>query len=276
MRKYLVIALLPLFLYACAETNYWGNDLRVEDSETKTFSASNIQRVEINTKNGAIETRAWNDDSIHITFEKWATGDDVEEAEDNLDDIEILVDRNSSSGVLDIDVRRSILPGVNHGCNVFVNLPTSIALDLETTNGAIVVLNSENDLECSTSNGVITIQDTKGDAELRTSNGIITVDNHHGNLNARTSNGVISADVVLPRQGDCILKTSNGPITLSVPDSSSAMVEASTSNGKIEIHDLSVSVIKMEKAEFKGKMGSGRGNIDLQTSNGRILITSGS
>ena len=190
--------------------------------------------------------------------------------------VKILVDRNSGSGVLDIDVRRSIHPGVNHGCNVFVNLPASVVLDLETTNGAIIVLDSANHLECSTSNGVITIQNTEGDAELRTSNGIITVNNHYGSLSGRTSNGIISADIVLPRQRDCILKTSNGSITLSVPNSASAIVEASTSNGKIEIHDLDISVIKMDKTKFRGKMGSGRGNIDLETSNGRILITSGS
>lgn len=76
-----------MFLYACTETNYRDDDTQVEETETKSFSASNIQKREINTKNGIIETRAWNDDSIHVTFEKWATGDDVEEAEDNLDDI---------------------------------------------------------------------------------------------------------------------------------------------------------------------------------------------
>jgi DUF4097 and DUF4098 domain-containing protein YvlB len=276
MRRYLIVALLPLFLYACAETHYWDNDLRVEETETKTFSASNIKRVEVNTKNGAITTRAWNDDSIHVTFDKWATGDDVEEAEDNMDEIEISINRNSGSGVLDIEVRYPVFEHTNYGCNVLIDLPASIALDLETSNGAITVLDSADDLECSTSNGVITLQDTEGNAELKTSNGSITVDKHYGNLNAKTSNGVISADIVLPRNGECKLKTSNGPISLSVPDSSSAMVEASTSNGRIEINDLSITVIKVDKKEFKGRMGSGKGSIDLETSNGAISIRSSS
>jgi DUF4097 and DUF4098 domain-containing protein YvlB len=276
MRKYLAVALLPLFLYACTEVHYWNDDTRAEESESKVFSTSNIRKVNVNTKNGAIETRAWDDDSIHATFEKWATGDDMDEAEDNLDDIEVSVSRNSNAGTLNIEIKYPAFESRNRGCNVLLNLPASIFLDLKTSNGAITVLDSEEDLECSSSNGAIIIQDTEGYAELRTSNGMITVANHHGELNAKTSNGLISADIVLPRDGECILKTSNGLITLAIPDSTSAMLEASTSNGKVEMHGLSVSVIKMDKKEFKGKMGSGRGNIDLETSNGSIFIESSS
>ena len=275
MKRYLLIALLPLFLYACTEAHYWDNDIRAEAEETKNFSASNIQKVEITTRNGAIETRAWNDDTIHATFEKWATGDDMEEAEDNVDNIEVLVNR-SDSGVLIVEARYPTRISTNYGCNVFVNLPASIVLDLKTTNGAITVLDSESDIECSTSNGAITLQNTEGTAELRTSNGLITVVNHNGDLSGETSNGLISVDMVLPRQGECTLRTSNGPINLSVPASASAIVEASTSNGKIEIHDLDISVIRMDKKEFKGKMGGGQGDIDLKTTNGSIIIGSGS
>jgi DUF4097 and DUF4098 domain-containing protein YvlB len=228
--------------------------------------------VEVDTKNGAIETRAWDDNSIQVTFEKWATGDDIEEAEDRLDEIKISVSKDSSSGVLDIDVRYPAFQNSNYGCNVVLDLPASIAMDLETSNGAITVLESESDFVCSTSNGAITTLNTEGYAELRTSNGIITVDGHYGELDGRTSNGVISADIVLPRHGQCILRTSNGPIALSIPESSSAIMEASTSNGQIHIHGLDVNVIKMGKTEFRGKMGSGQGNIDLQTSNGGITI----
>jgi hypothetical protein len=274
MRKYLAIILLPFILYACTEAHYWDNDVRVEDIETKQVSASPIRTVEVNTKNGAIETRAWDENSIQITFEKWATGDDVEEAEDKLDDIKVSVSRDS--GVLDVDVRYPTFQNSNYGCNVVLDLPASIALDLDTSNGSITVLEIESDFVCSTTNGAITTLNTEGYAELKTSNGIITVNGHHGELDGRTSNGVISADIVLPRQGQCTLRTSNGPITLSIPESSSAIMEASTSNGQIQLHGLDVNVIKMGKNEFRGKIGSGQGDIDLQTSNGGISIKSNS
>jgi hypothetical protein len=276
MRRYLVIILLPFILYACTEAHYWDNDIRVEEIETKQVSASQIRTVEVHTKNGAIETRAWDDNEIQITFEKWATGDDVEEAEDKLDDIKVSVSKDSGSGVLDVDVRYPTFQNSNYGCNVVLDLPAYMALDLETSNGAITVLETESDFVCSTTNGAITTLNTEGYAELKTSNGIITVNGHYGELDGRTSNGVISADIVLPRQGQCTLKTSNGPITLSIPESSSAIMEASTSNGQIQIHGLDVNVIKMDKTEFRGRIGSGQGDIDLQTSNGGIAIKSNS
>jgi hypothetical protein len=276
MRRYLIIVLFPFLLYACTEAHYWENDIRIEETETKSFSSDRVKRVEVNTKNGAIETRAWDDDSIIVTFEKWTFGDDVGEAEDKLDEIKVFVSKNPGSGVLDIDVEYPVFQNANYGCNVWVDLPASIVLDLETSNGAITVLESESDFVCSTSNGAITTLDTEGKAELSTSNGIITVNGHYGELSGKTSNGIISADIVLPRQGTCVLKTSNGPITLSIPDSTSATMEASTSNGKIQIHGLDVSIIKMDKTEFKGKMRDGRGNIDLSTSNGSISVKSNS
>ena len=79
-------------------------------------------------------------------------------------------------------------------------------------------------------------------------------------------------DIVLPERGDCTLKSSNGAINFSIPSTTSAMIQASTSNGKIRVEDLYITVTKMEKTEFKGRMGSGRGNIDLETSNGSIVI----
>jgi hypothetical protein len=273
MKRYLLVFLLPFLLYACTVSDPWNDDFRMEESQTKTYSSSQIEVVKVETQNGSIESTVWNDDSIHVVFDKWATGHDIEDAEDNVDEIKIRTSRNSASGTLIIDV--DFPPnffGESYGCDVSLNLPASLALDLESSNGSIAVWETQGDIECHTSNGSITLQNTEGHAELTTSNGRIDVENHYGELNGRTSNGAVDADIVLPRQGECVLKTSNGAINLAIPDSASAMMEASTSNGKVEVSGLPVSIIKMEKTEFRGKLGGGQGNIDLKTSNGTIRI----
>jgi hypothetical protein len=236
------------------------------------FSSSQIQKVEVRTKNGAIESRAWDDDSIHIVFEKWATGDYTEEAEDNLDDIKIRVREDKASKVLDIEIESPSRTGTSYGCNVYMDIPASLFLDFRSSNGSVTVLESQNGVECTTSNGSITILDTEGPAELKTSNGKITAKGHYGELYVQTSNGSIDADVVLPRYGQCELKTSNGAIVLSIPDETSAMIDASTSNGRVEIRGLDIDVIRMEKKGFNGKMGRGEGDIGIETSNGNILV----
>jgi DUF4097 and DUF4098 domain-containing protein YvlB len=274
MRRLLIIILLPFFFYACDVADVWDDNVRAEKSESRSFSSSQIQKVEIETQNGSIESSVWDDDSVYLVFEKWATGDDREEAKDNLSDIKIYISEDTGSGVLriDVDFPKRGWEGTNYGCNVSLSLPSSLSLDLKSSNGAITVSGSQNGFECLTSNGPITAQDTQGGAELRTSNGKITVRDHYGELNGRTSNGGIDVDIVLPRQGECILKTSNGAITLSIPDETSAMIEASTSNGGIEIDNLDATIVKIGKTEFRGKIGRGEGNIDLETSNGSILV----
>ena len=273
MRKFLVIMLLPFFVYACSSTEDDVKDgVRVEEEESKDFSSSQIQKVKVETKNGSIESNVWDDDSIHVAFEKWAIGDTKGDAEDIIDDIQIFISEDTASGVLSIDVDIPNYEG-SYGCNITLDLPSSLSLDLESLNGAITVSGSQSRLECFTSNGSIEIQDTEGNATLETSNGAITATDHYGDLNASTSNGAITVEgITLPTQGECILKTSNGAITLSIPATTSAMIEASTVNGEIEMRGLNVMVIKMEETEFEGKIGAGEGVIKLKTSNGNILI----
>ena len=270
MKECLIVILLPVFFHACTVVN---DRIRATEIESKEISpAAQIQKIEVQTENGSIESRVWDDDAIHATFEKWATGSDRKDAENNINDIRIHTSEDANTGLLSIEVDIPNRPGTNYGCNVSLSLPASLSLELRSSNGAITASESQNGLECFISNGGITIEDTGGSAELRTSNGKITVQNHSGELDGRTSNGAINADILLPENGECFLRTSNGSIDLSIPDETSAMVKASTSNGKIEVDGPGITIIKMEKTEFEGKMGGGQGNIELETSNGSIHI----
>ena len=144
---------------------------------------------------------------------------------------------------------------VDYGCNITLQLPSYLSLDLESISGAIE------------------IQDTKAKATLKTANGAITTRNHNGDLIASTSNGAIDTDIVLPDQGECMLSTLNGSIILSIPDTTSAMIDASTANGTVEVDgDLGIAIVREEKKDFEGKMGNGEGNIELTTVNGDIRV----
>ncbi len=271
MKKFLIIMLLPIFLCSCTSVM---NNVRARKTESDTFSSAQLQEIEVETRNGSIESIVGDSDDINVKFEKWATGADEQDAEDNIKDIKIHIDEDTASGILSIVVDTPRRPGINYGCNVSLSLPASLYMDLRSSNGAITISESQVGMECSTSNGAVTIENTSGYAQLKTSNGKITAQNHDGDLNARTSNGAIDADVRLPEDGECVLKTSNGAINLSIPEETSALITASTSNGKIAVDDLGITVIKMEKTEFEGEMGGGGGNIQLGTSNGSIRIMS--
>ncbi|MBD3185158.1 DUF4097 family beta strand repeat protein [Candidatus Poribacteria bacterium] len=266
MRKsFLIMILLPVCLCCCTV-----GDVKVEKTEFETFPASGIHEVKLNTENGRIECLVVEENSINIELEKWATGNNTDDALDNVYDIDVDIVKNSRTLIIDVDIPHRIT--TDYGCDVFIEIPEDIALDLDTSNGSINLSGVYEDFKCYTSNGSIITSNTRGDAELRTSNGSVTIRDHRGNLNARTSSGKISASVIIPDKGECYLKTSNGSISLSIPDNTSAYIKASTSNGNIDITGLDVVVTKMDRTKFEGRIGSGNADIDLETSNGSILI----
>lgn len=272
IRKIPIFFLLPLLFSSCVVIDLSDDDVKFEKREIKNFSISKLSRLEVRNENGDIESRTWDEDYIRITFEKSATGRDRDDAEGNISDIKINIYEDTDSKALVVYVRTPKFTGTSYVCNVILNVPDSIYLDLESSNGSITVEGSNIGLNCKTSSDSINIQDTEGDANLTTSNGKIIVKNYYGEIYGKTSNGEINVDMVLSEKGKCILKTSNGAITLSIPATTSATIEASTSNGKIEIANLDISIIKISKSELKGEMGKGEGLIDLETSNGKIFI----
>ena len=257
MKKFLVIMFLPFFLYACSSTDDTDDtdDFRADESESRDFPSSQMTKVEVKNINGSIRSSVWSDELIYVLFDKWATGNTEQEAQANIDDIKIYVSEDDVPGVLIIDVDIPINVETDHGCNITLKLPSSLSLDLESITG------------------VIEIQDTKAEATLETVNGAIAAKNHDGDLIASTSNGTIDADIVLPDQGECMLSTLNGNITLSIPDTISAMIDASTVNGTVEVdRNLGIVITREEKKKFKGKMGNGEGQIELKTVNGDVRV----
>ncbi len=272
MKKFPVIVLLPLLFSSCVVVDLSDDDVKFEKREIKNFSVSELSVLELRNESGDIESETWDEDYIQITFEKSAIGRDRNDAENNIKDIKINIYEDSDTKTLIIDIKTPKFTGINYRCDVFLNIPASIYLDLESSNGSITVKDSKNGLDCKTSNGPISIQDTEGDANLTTSNGKIIVKNHYGEIYGKTSNGEINVDMILPEKGKCILKTSNGNINLSIPTTTSATIEAKTSNGKIEIANLDMIIIKIGKSELRGEMGKGEGYINLETSNGKIFV----
>jgi len=251
MRKFSVIMLVAFLLYACGSSS---EDVREVETESRDFSTSQIQKLKIDTENGNIENFALGDDEIHVVLEKWATGNDAEEARSNIDDIKVSIEEDNSSRSLNIDVEIPNSATTDYGCNISADTPASVELDLESRNGTI------------------TIEDSEGKTKLRTSNGKIIVKNHRGDLDGETSNGEIDVEIILPDDGKCKLKTSNGTITISIPSSTSADIKASTSNGRIEVDHPDVEIDEVDDKEFKGKIGDGDGEIELETMNGNIVI----
>jgi len=104
---------------------------------------------------------------------------------------------------------------------------------------------------------------------VTTSNGAIRISGVSGAMRLTTSNGeiVVKGEVVPETHAH----TSNGRIDISVPRNLNAMVSAHTSNGRIR-STVEVAASRAGANFLEGKIGSGGGTLDLQTSNGSICI----
>ncbi len=106
-------------------------------------------------------------------------------------------------------------------------------LDLDTSNGAIDVSNAVGEVDAETSNGAISIDTYEGILSLETSNGRIEMEDVVAVVDAQTSNGRIEFSGALVDGVDHRMSTHNGAISIMLSTNASVMIEASTSNGSI-------------------------------------------
>lgn len=136
-----------------------------------------------------------------------------------------------------------------------IRVPVGTNLDLITTNGAIHVAGVQGVVEARTTNGSIRLQDLTGAVRAQSTN---------GGVEASFSQGA-------RLQSDTELRTTNGSVTLSIPEGSSARLEASTTNGGITT-DFPITVQGRVGRSLSGTLGDGGPEIRIRTTNGAIRI----
>jgi len=277
MRKIGLIALTGLMvaLMACLPDVYDKNYYKetAYDNQDYNYESYPYTDVEILTENGEITSSVVESDSIAVSLRLSVSGYSDADAEEHLAEIDVNIDADSAAGKLSIriympdDYRRS------YGCDVTIEIPDSLFVDFETSNGRIEAEGHRNGLVLLTSNGGIEIANTAGEADLETSNGEIDVDEHDGRIEGETSNGAITADLIMPvNDGYCRFESSNGRIRLAVPDSTGAEVTLRTSLGSIDVIGLNINITSQDSNHLEGNMGSGTGTIYLKTSNGDVVL----
>ncbi|HNR80526.1 MAG TPA: DUF4097 family beta strand repeat-containing protein [Mesotoga infera] len=149
-------------------------------------------------------------------------------------------------------------------------------MQFQSSNGSFTGTRLEGDLRITTSNASINVENSSSNISALTSNGSINITDCTlmGTTNSfRTSNSKVTVNSALPSQGTLELTSSNGQIVLFVPEDIRAYIDASTSNGRVDITGLSITVSSMSKTSIKGNLNNGSDlDITLRTSNADIVI----
>jgi hypothetical protein len=176
--------------------------------------------------------------------------------------------------------------------NLDVSVPNQTSTDLTTHNGALKIKSLTGQINCTTHNGEVTAEKLSGTAkfethngkifckeiadntQIQTHNGLVVCEEVSGDIKLRTHNGNAKAFYSTAAPSVCIVSmvTHNGSVSLTAPPNFSAKVDVSTHNGSINT-DLPITVTeKINKKKLTGTLGTGEGELYLETHNGSINI----
>ncbi|MDD3070931.1 MAG: DUF4097 family beta strand repeat-containing protein [Methanoculleus horonobensis] len=142
--------------------------------------------------------------------------------------------------------------------------------ELLTSNGRVTVNGAPGgDLVATSSNGRIELSGVEGYVMATTSNAGITVEDCGGITGLATSNGAITAEIPAIR-GDVTVSSSNAGITLRFAEDLNARVAATTSNGRITVHNLMLQLEESTGTSVSGTLGAGGPTVSVRTSNAGI------
>ena len=144
----------------------------------------------------------------------------------------------------------------------------------ETHNGGVDAENLTDGANLQTHNGTVHLRNLTGGFHVVTHNGGIHCHEISGKTYARTHNGKIELVYSDLDSGAIQAEgvTHNGSITLKTPPDISATIHASVHNGSIR-SELPITVQgKIDKKKLNGTIGTGEGQIKLETHNGSIHL----
>ena len=107
---------------------------------------------------------------------------------------------------------------------------------------------------------------------LNLGNGNVTVNSSTKNLVINIGNGNADADVNLADNCDVSMSVGNGLIDLKIPGSTNSVIDAKAGNGAVKTSGLNMEDEQSSIRNLTGKLGSGKGTIDLSVGNGMITV----
>lgn len=138
-------------------------------------------------------------------------------------------------------------------CGVTLTIPSGLICKIEKAVGNINI----SDLD-----SVLTIENAP----------IVDLKRHGGSCQISGGAGNKSLELALHENGFCRVKISSGNILLKIPTDVSASVYAKSLNGVVSQKGLTFTVDAQSSGFLSGKLGSGNGEIRLETNQGNIQI----
>jgi DUF4097 and DUF4098 domain-containing protein YvlB len=155
-----------------------------------------------------------------------------------------------------------------------IDVPNPCGLDLVSHNGKIAVEFTQGPIRGESYNGAVEIKASRGTIIAKSHNGKITAHAFSDTLEATTNNGDVELDQAPDASAAARIQavSHNGSIHLTAVKTLSAKAHFQTHNGSIRC-DVPIMVSgEIDKQNLNGIIGSGDGQLSLETHNGSIYV----
>lgn len=147
-------------------------------------------------------------------------------------------------------------------------------IEFRVADGDLNVEQCSGDIQASSMDGSLIMNQIKGSVDARTSDGKLLLNGILESLNVRATDGTVDVHVNngSMMQKDWSLKSSDGNISLHLPESFSAKLDISSSDGHIETRKPILIEGSLSNNKILGKMGNGGHLLQIHTRDGNVQI----
>jgi hypothetical protein len=192
------------------------------------------------------------DSTVRWFTDRYVTGPSLEEANAQLSAITVEGNTNADSLVVSV-----VAPANTKDFTYSCGLSLSIPYDMPCVITKVL--------------GTTTITQLNSTATVY-GGGAVTLSQHAGSCTIDTPSGDLTLSMVIPDTGHCYASTGQGNILLQIPVTTSAKVYAKTGNGTITVTGLMITPVAQDPALLEGTLGTGTGNIRIETAAGDIIL----
>ncbi len=246
---------------------------------SKTVEFDREGRVTLDTFKGSIDVTTWDRDEVSI--------DVIVEADKNEELVpltEVRIHRSGKTLQIESDYtkakkkgRRFLWFGDSNSHNLpfvhyTIRMPRTAELIIDDYKSEIVVESLAADLDVETYKGDVKINDVTGDLRIDTYKGVVSIEDLSGSLDVDTYKGSVTVDIN-ELTGHSAIDTYRGEVSLIFPKNAGFDLDADIGKGGDLDTDFRLSNVKIDRKNYRGEIGGGGPNLDIDTYRGHIQLS---
>ena len=235
--------------------NATGMSGRAADEWTRTYTLAEGGEVNINSPNSGVDVEGADGNTVDVRADRIAHAASDEAAAEIVPRISIKEEVGLEKIALRTEPLGGIVIGVTVEVHYHVRAPRSATIRARSVNGGLTVKGFTGRVILTVVNGGVTAEALAGGVEVRSTNGP-----------AKIALASFEADFV-------DIRVTNGSLRFTLPDAANANLNASATNGTIDVSALKIERLGDQTGRrVRGRLNAGGAPIELVSVNGNIIV----